>query len=83
MLFPQTREIPPEAAALIGAFMRLTEDAAFREECADWLTEYKSSRWLQDDSGAHFHGCCRKTLGTPDISPSPFKGSQVNGGKHE
>jgi hypothetical protein len=42
VLFPQTQEIPPEAAALIGAFMRLTVDAAFREECADWLTEYRS-----------------------------------------
>ncbi|BAQ18331.1 hypothetical protein [Methyloceanibacter caenitepidi] len=40
LLMPATvAEAPDEALALLGAFFRLAEDAAFRDECAEHALE--------------------------------------------
>lgn len=41
ILMPHEKDLPAPAAALVGAFMRLSVDKDFEQDCIQWLKDQK------------------------------------------
>lgn len=41
ILMPKEKDLPEPAAALVGAFMRLSVDKDFEQDCIQWLKDQK------------------------------------------